>query len=38
MTHQYKARVNDFLVQMASHPLKLGQYQPPIKHITRKAD
>ena len=37
-TEHYKARVRDFFVQMASKPLELGQYIPPVKHITRKMD
>ena len=33
---QYKARVRDFLVQVASKPIKLGQYIPPVKNIMRE--
>lgn len=34
----YKERVRDFLVKMASKPLELGQYIPPINHIVRIND
>jgi hypothetical protein len=34
----YKERVRDFLVKMASKPLELGQYIPPVNHITRDMD
>ena len=37
-TQNYKGRVRDFLVKMASKPLELGQYIPPIKEITRNND
>lgn len=34
----YKERVRDFLVKMASKPLELGQYIPPINNIVRIND
>jgi hypothetical protein len=37
-TEMYKERVRDFLVKMASKPLELGQYIPPVNHITRIND
>lgn len=37
-TEMYKERVRDFLVKMASKPLELGQYIPPINHIVRIND
>ena len=37
-TDHYKARVRDFLVKMASQPVQLGVYVPPVKHIVRTID
>lgn len=37
-TEKYKGRVRDFLVQMATKPMVLGQYIPPVKHIMRNND
>jgi hypothetical protein len=37
-TEKYKGRVRDFLVKMATKPLVLGQYIPPVKNIVRNLD
>jgi hypothetical protein len=35
---KYKAKVRNFLVELASNPVELGQYIPPISHIERAVD
>lgn len=35
---KYKERVRDFLVQVTSKPVVLGQYIPPVKNIVRNPE
>ena len=38
MAEKYKERVRDFLVQVTSKPVVLGQYIPPVKNIVRNPE
>ena len=38
MSEKYKGRIRDFLVQVTSKPLVLGQYIPPVKNIVRNPE
>ena len=38
MDERYKERVRDFLVNVTSKPIVLGQYIPPVKNIVRNPE